>query len=78
MEFIPVIVVILLVIAFTPTSAPKGRRGRRSKGLFTSLLESQAKTRKRNARTSGSRSARSMFSSSRRKKFKMTTGKHMF
>ena len=53
MEFIPVIVVILLVIAFTPTSAPKGRRGRRSKGFLTYVFESQARTQKRNAHHPG-------------------------
>ena len=63
MEFIPIIFVIVLLIALTPTSAPKGRaahwsapkgrRGRRSKGFLTYMLKSQSRTQKRNAHHSG-------------------------
>lgn len=46
MTFLPVIVVLLFVFAFSPTTK-KGRRGR-SKGFFATLLDGQKQTEKRN------------------------------
>ena len=50
MIFVPVIVVIIFAIAITPTSG-RGRRSvsrRKSKGLIATMLESQARTERRN------------------------------
>lgn len=53
MVFIPYIIVILLGIAFTPTSKPRGRRGRKSKSFLTQVFEGQARTQKRNGHNYG-------------------------
>ena len=53
MIFIPVIIVFLLGIAFTPTSKPRGRRGRKSKSFLTRVFEGQARTQKRHAHNYG-------------------------
>jgi hypothetical protein len=46
MIFIPVLVVIMIAIIFTPTSG--GSRRRKQKGFFETLVDNQRKTEKRN------------------------------
>lgn len=53
MAFIPVIMAFLCGIAISPTSKPRGRRGRKSKSFLTCVFEGQARTQKRNAHHPG-------------------------
>ncbi len=45
MIFVPVVIVVLFAIVFTPAS---GGRRKKSKGVFGSLLDGQRETEKRN------------------------------
>ena len=50
MAFVPVIVVIIFAIAFTPSSPQRGRRRRRrSKGILATMFAAQARTERKNS-----------------------------